>query len=237
MNESMKRERAYRMQTLYRQSPNNISHQPRKIAVLAILLFAISGLVSGFAVGAFVHPGTGTGNTSNTDSLTTPGAQNNKTAVSTGTLTPVKLGWPVFMPPYAHSQKADATTSYTINIQIVDQSISQEKGNPVSAPGITCKIWLTKDDNITDEIQANNNQRLKSVDTINEPFPGEILGALNFDPGTPQTQQTNGNGQVTWKYTIATSVDPGDYHLVVLADWNGVHYNWSWLNITIKKAD
>ncbi len=223
------------MQTLYRQSPNNVSQQSRKIAVIAILLFALSGLVSGFAVGAFVHPGTGTN--ANTGPGTTTVAQNTKTSVSTGTLTPVKLGWPVFNLPITYIQKADATTPYIINIQVVDQSKSPEKGNPVLAPGITCKIWLTKDGNINDEIQANDNQRLKSVDTIDEPFPGEIPGALNFDPSTPQTQQTNGNGQATWKYTIATSVDPGGYHLVVLVDWNGIHYNWSWLNITIKKAD
>jgi hypothetical protein len=49
------------MQTLSSQYPHNINQQTRKIAVVAIILFAISGLISGFAVGAFVHPKTQTG--------------------------------------------------------------------------------------------------------------------------------------------------------------------------------
>ena len=40
-----------------------------------------------------------------------------------------------------------------------------------------------------------------------------------------------------WNYTVAQSVDPGTYYLMVLTDWDGVHFNWSWVNMTIKKAN
>ena len=224
------------MQTSYRQSPTRLSSQTRKIATVAILLFALSGLISGFAVGAFVRPKPATGTTHNTGSGTISIAQNTKTPVSTRTTTPVKLGWPEFLTPPPYIQRANDTTSYTITLQIVDQSIDPKHGNPVHVAGITCKIWLTKDGNVDGNIQANDNERLKSVSTIAQPFPGETTGAFNFDPSTPQTQLSNGNGQATWKYTVATSVDPGNYNLVALVDWNGVHYQWIWENIEIKKA-
>ncbi len=226
----------YRMQTLYRKNPTKLSPQTRKIATGAILLFALSGLISGFAVGAFVHLKPATGTTHNTGSGTKPIAQNTRTPVITSTLTPVKLGWPVFQQPFTFRQIANGTTFYTVTIQVVDRSIDASHGNPVHATGITCKIWLTKDANVSGNIQTGNDGRLKSVDTINQPFPGEIVGALNFDPSTQQVRLSDANGQATWKYTISTSVDPGSYQLVVLADWNGIHYNWSWANIEIKKA-
>ncbi|HEY6542239.1 MAG TPA: hypothetical protein VIZ18_14950, partial [Ktedonobacteraceae bacterium] len=52
------------MQTLSSRRSSGLNPQSRKIAVFAILLFALSGLISGFAVGAFVRPKIGgTGNT------------------------------------------------------------------------------------------------------------------------------------------------------------------------------
>src|SRR6266496_4796400 len=84
------------MQTASSQYPNNINQQTRKIAVVAILLFALSGLISGFAVGAFVHPkaqtGTGTGATG---SSTTPIAHVTHTPPTALTQTPKELGYPV----------------------------------------------------------------------------------------------------------------------------------------------
>jgi len=221
------------MQMLAGQNRNGLSKQSRKIALFAILLFALSGLISGFAVGAFVRPRLGTG-TPPTGSGTAPIGQNTKTPVTTITSSPKKLGWPVFMQSPNLRQIANGATTYTVTIQVVDQSIDPGHGNPVHVSGISCKIWLTKESNISEIIQADNDARLKSVDTLNEPFPGEMAGALIFDPATQQTQPSDANGQATWRYSVATSVNPGDYNLVVLADWNGAHYNWAWLQIVIK---
>ena len=45
------------MQTLTEQrQTNNVSSQSRTIVVVAMLLFALAGLISGFAVGAFIRP-------------------------------------------------------------------------------------------------------------------------------------------------------------------------------------
>jgi hypothetical protein len=83
---------------------------------------------------------------------------------------------------------------------------------------------------------------LQNVNTIQKPLTGRAqdqsyqeIQALNFDTGTQQTQLSNVKGRVTWKYQVASSVAPGDYDLVVLSDWDGKYYNWSWANIEIKK--
>src|SRR5436189_6482976 len=57
MYNSIRRERPYNMQTLSGQgSANNLKNQSRAIAVISIILFAIAGLLSGFAVSAFTRP-------------------------------------------------------------------------------------------------------------------------------------------------------------------------------------
>ncbi len=94
------------MQTASSQYPNNINQQTRKIAVVAILLFALSGLISGFAVGAFVHPkvqtGTGTG-TGASGSRTTPIAHATPTQSTTAVVENVILDEPVINQGRANS--------------------------------------------------------------------------------------------------------------------------------------
>src|SRR5260370_169118 len=125
------------MQTFSHQHPNTLDQQSRRIAVIAILLFAFSGLISGFAVGAFVRPNLGAGTTSHTGSARTPVPQ--------------------------------------------------------------------------------------------------ITNALNFAPGVSQIQPTDANGQVMWNYTVGTFVDPGTYYLVVLMDWQGQSFDWSWRLVAISR--
>jgi hypothetical protein len=59
---------------------------------------------------------------------------------------------------------------------------------------------------------------------------------LQFDSATLQTQVCNDQGQAKWNYTVSPSVAPGSYDLVVLTDWQGKSFIWSWFHITIKKA-
>src|SRR5260370_11537647 len=109
------------MQTASSQYPNNINQQTRKIAVVAILLFAFSGLISGFAVGAFVHTkaqrGTATG-TGTTGTGTTPVVRVTHTPVSTTTTVHVNLDLPV-IGDYSTFQIANGSTSYTFSAQII----------------------------------------------------------------------------------------------------------------------
>ena len=123
---------------------------------------------------------------------------------------------------------ANGNTPYTVTAQAVDK-----KGQPIYSQSITCKLWLTEDNNVNANMPAS---RLVSVDTLAQPFPKEE-GALNFAETTPQTQPCNNNGQGQWSYTVSPSIKHGIYYLVVLMDWDGIHYNWSWITITIKKAD
>src|SRR5262249_31908455 len=58
---------------------------------------------------------------------------------------------------------------------------------------------------------------------------------LNFDATTPQVQPCN-QGQGNWKFTISSTVSPGDYFIVGLTDWQGMHYNWSWYQFRVVNA-
>ena len=220
------------MQTVADRSSNNVSSQTRTIAFLAVFLFAFSGLISGFAVGAFIHPKAGSGSNAASGN-TQPQVQKTKGSTPTGSPHPTFLGDPV-LSLNSYVQKADSSTTYSISVQAVDQSIDKHHGKPIHASDITCKLWLTKDGNVNGNMPSD---RLRSVSTLQAPFPKEIAGALIFSSDISQVQSSNTNGRATWNYTVSTSVNSGTYYLVVLLDWNGVHYNWSWAAITVKKAD
>jgi hypothetical protein len=218
------------MQTLSRQHPNPINQQTRKIAFFAILLFALSGLISGFAVGAFVHSKPRGSGTTPTSSKTTPVAQITRTVNLT--IHPRRLGDPVVTQANSF-EKADGSTPYTFTAHAVDASIDRHHGNQVYASGITCKIWLQRIPG--DNTVSLPQERLKKMD-IQEPLTGdEIPNALTFSSGASQIQPTDSNGQVSWNYNISPSVDQGQYYLVVLMDWQGQYADWSWRFVTITK--
>ena len=204
--------------------------------MFAILLFALAGLISGFAVGAFVHPkngginGTGTGITP-----VTQGTQ----ATTSAPIHPVRLGDPVINVYHSH-EIADGTTNYVFTVYAVDQSIDKHNGKRISATGISGKLWLQ---HIPNDDFANlppvslPDSRLRKLDIQGPLTNEEIAGALNFASGAAQIQQTDASGQITWNYTVATSVPPGHYYLVVLLDWNGQESNWSWRLVTIASSN
>ncbi len=223
------------MQTASSQYPNNINQQTRKIAVVAILLFALSGLISGFAVGAFVHPkvqtGTGTG-TGASGSRTTPIAHATPTQSTTAVVENVILDEPVInQGDYTYFQIANGSTTYTFSAQIINKNKT-----PIQASGVTCKLWLTKDGNVNAILRANNFAIPSTIDNIQQPFPKEAVGAFNYIAPSQQTQPCAPTGKTSWSYTISQSVAPGAYNLVVLADWKGKSFQWSWVVIKIKKA-
>ena len=223
------------MQTASSQHPNNINQQTSKIAVIAILLFALSGLISGFAVGAFVHPKAQTGSGAgigNTVPKTTPIAHATHTTVPTTTVEHINLDLPVISQgDYSYFQIANGNTNYTFSAQIINKN-----KNPIQASDVTCKLWLTKDGNVNSILRADNYALLRSVDTIQQPFPKEVVGAFNYIAPSQQIQPCAPSGKTSWSYTISQSVNPGTYNLVVLADWRGKSFNWSWVNIIIKKS-
>ncbi len=199
-----------------------------------MLLFAFAGLISGFAVGAFIRPGQHSQPPGQTRLPTPPPTNKLTTPTNTPhTQHPLPLGYPKIL-QVNYMAVADDNSAYTFTVQATDQSNGRRAaGDPMHQTGITCKLWLTKDGNVSANMPTD---RLKAADSLSQPFPHEEPGSLDFyDPSTPQTQMCNAKGQATWNYKVATSVEPGQYFLVVLTDWNGVHWSWSWAAVRIKK--
>jgi len=232
-SQQYKREQHTIMQTATKERitgpTNHISPQSRTIAIVAVVLFALSGLISGFSVGAFIHPkltSTGPG----TSATQPPIAQQTPVAGKTPhPQRPFVLGEPKIV-DYTYTEVANNSTSYTFTGQ-VENSLDR----PVLKSGITCKIWLTQNGNTVSVINADNFKRLKEIATIQDPFPQEVVGGLMFPAATPQTQLCNTSGNTSWNYTVSTSVDPGIYFIVLLTDWDGVHYNWYSAGINITR--
>lgn len=208
---------------------NNQRTRSRGIVIAAFTLFALSGLLIGFAVGAFTRARQpGQPQIDNTGSTTT--AIQAKTPQTTSTTVhAVPLGWPVV--DKESTVEATDGTSYTFTAHAVDRSIDgKAHGKAVHASGITCKLWLTKAEAYltAKELQPNY---------IQNPIGGEIPGSLIFSSATSQTQPCD-NGQGSWTYQVSPTVKPGSYYLTVLTYWDNVHYNWYWSLITIvKKAN
>lgn len=240
MYEDIRRERFLRMQTLTRPVNGNTgASQARTITVVAVILFALSGLITGFAFGAFVHLSPTKPTTPPVSTVPIVQKSGGTTPVATKTVQPAFLAPPGIIQYPTFAEIADSTTDYTLSIQAIDKT----SGNAIHASGITCKAWLVK--RIPGKaILDLPLPILKNVNTLQNQITGTVQGqqfneitGLNFDGTTSQTHNCDANGQATWKYQISSTVDPGNYDLVVLTDWNGVHYNWSWVNITIKQAN
>jgi hypothetical protein len=217
-------------------APNNSGNtRSQVIAITAISLFALAGLLLGFTFGALNRP---------SHTATQPPPQKPKPIVSnqpspTQTQTveqKVQLGCPSLDGPWSGvpDLPADGTTSYTITAQAMDKSIDNTtacgKGKPVQKPGITCRLWLSKTSTFPNSILGNVNALAQQT------IPGEVQAGLAYDPTTPETQMCNANGQATWKFTISPSVDHGKYFIMVLTDWGGGYANWSWYIVRITRA-
>jgi hypothetical protein len=205
---------------------NNEGTQSRMVAIIAILLFALAGLISGFAVGAFVRPNQPHQATNPNQPINPPvqGKAGTPTPTPTSTL-PQLLGVPIIKTSQ-YSEIADGATGYTFTAQAIDK-----QQQPIHNAGITCKMWLTHDEKVNNNMPTN---RLTDIDTLAQPFPKEVANALIFNSATPQVQQCAA-GQGNWNYNLASSLKSGTYYLVVLTDWSGVHYNWSWSQIIVKR--
>jgi hypothetical protein len=223
MYQEARRGRVLHMQTLTRPGSSGLNQQSRRIGMLAILLFALSGLISGFALGAFVKPKIA-GLTLNSGG-TTPVVQGTKTPTSVPALKPEYLYYPK-VDQSTSKEFADGQTFYTFSAHATDVH-----HNRIHTTGITCKLWLTKD-----KILPQTHE-WRPVTALNMPIAGEIPNSLLFDQTTSQIQQCDGNGQATWKYQVSSTIDPGDYYLAVITDWAGVYYNIWWQFVIIKKAN
>jgi len=218
--------------------------QVQTVMITAITLFALSGAILGFAVGAFTHQHSSqpTTNISGNNKKQTPVvvAKTPKATTTTVANTALPIGCP------AINAGVDVTgTAYTVTLQTMDKTgvvngkckIELEK--PVTANGITCRIWLenAKDGNPNPMIDAADEARFKDLANLTSPFPHEISNGLVFDSTTSQTQ-TCAKGLGTWKVSLSPDLPKGNYVILGLTNWNGTYYNYSWSYvITVKEKN
>ncbi|HEY5004473.1 MAG TPA: hypothetical protein VII61_15025 [Ktedonobacteraceae bacterium] len=232
----------------YRPQPDQQANRggaPRSqvILIVALLLFSVAGLASGFSVGALTRTQQAKQNNAQTMPAIQPQAKQTAIPQATKTvdLMAVGIGCPKPITPIPSAiQKADNTTTYTLEAQIVDKSIEKQsacgQGKALKVSGITCKIWITKDQDSLRNLKQTSNKLLTDIKKLQGAFPHEKTNTLLFN-GNSQVQNCNPNGTTNWKYSIASNTDPGTYFIAVLADWKGILQNWAWIQITVMKAN
>lgn len=236
------------MQTLSSRTSNSLSPQSRKVAVFAVLLFALAGLISGFAVGGFVRPKIGGVGSTGGNNINNPVVQQTKTATPT-TSGPQPMKIPIPTIDNVDTFNVPNGTTYTLTAHL-DHVVGRD-GQPVHAGNLTCKLWLISQvpgdqkvsipsDILTNVSGLSNTFSVQATSRDGTPLPGvsypEIQPGFVFNGSTPQTHSCRTDGEVTWRYQISPQATPGKYTLVVLYDWSGKHYNWYWVNITIRQA-
>jgi hypothetical protein len=210
-------------------SQNSGPARTQSLIITAITLFALSGLIIGFAVGAVTRPQQAAQPTAVT--TVNPVAQKAQPTTAPKTQ-PVPLGCPIINQSDGEGV-ADGTTSHTFQAQAADKSGECFHGKAVQSAGITCKLWLSK---IPDNGKVDIGGAWKNVKTVSQPFTGEVQNGLMFDSTTPQTHPCDDKGLGKWTFSISPDVKHGAYYLVVLTDWDGQYANWSWVNFTVKKT-
>jgi hypothetical protein len=217
------------------------------ILIVALLLFSVAGLASGFSVGALTGKISKTATPAPITNIMPPVKGQSATPIPKSTVKVIPLGCPQVLPSSSIymglSQLPDGATSYTFSAQAVDTKGDQPgKGiycaaanQSIHMTGITFKLWIIKH-------VGNKTLTFPNLGKITQPIAGKVNGKdfpelqneLQFGT-TPQIQQSNNQGQVTWKYKINPDLKDGTYTLVVLTDWQGKTSNWSWRDLVVKK--
>ncbi len=218
------------MQAASRPPSSGLSSQSRRIAIFAILLFGLSGLISGFAMGAFIRPKIPGVTTNGGSGITPPVSQGTSTTRSSPGSKNLYVALPK-LSSFSYTETADGATQYTASTVILDKSTNQ----PIQNTDVTCKLWLAKDfEDSNDLLKANNYAILTDVGNLQQPFSTEEQNALHFIAPSQQTMACTPHGNTSWTYTISPSVKSGSYYLFVVDDWKGKHFNWWAQAIRIK---
>ncbi len=205
------------------------------VLIVALLLFSVAGLSSGFFIGAMGRPKPQQPSANTQPGIVAQSSPAGQTATVTHdvpTTTIVPLGYPVTTVPF--NQIANGTTIYTVTAYPVDQSIDKGHGKQVHATNITCKLFLTKEKNITNALLGAKDNQLKNVAMLSQPLPKEESNAMQFQ-GTQQTKACAAQGNTIWNYQLAPTLPAGVYYLVVLTDWEGQRFNWYQSEINVTK--
>lgn len=199
-----------------------------------LLYFSLAGLLTGFAIGGFaahlsprstLHPSL------LISSSPTVSGQHPSTPATTS-LENVSISVSGIMRgDYVGQERADGTTGYQLLVQIVNK----RDRTPIISTDVLCRLWLTDDIQATNAALSADDYTLPKNPTLfGQPFPQELVGALNFTSASQQTQSCAPHGKTKWTYTLASSVLSGAYYLAVLADWKGVSYSWYMVGIKVS---
>lgn len=211
--------------------------QYQSIIITAITLFALSGAILGFTIGAFTHPRAPqqVANNNNNDN-NKPAAKPTTAVKPTATPTPSVVSQPVGCPGMNTTSNIDGIT-FTITLAVKNKV--QGTCDPAKEPNmindnVTCHIWLAKakDDQHPVIEQADENL-FNKPESFATPFPSEVPNGLVFSNGASQTQMCK-QGQANWSVSLSPTLAKGKYFIVGLTSW-GVFYNWSWSGLLIKK--
>lgn len=212
-------------------SQNSGPARTQSLIITAITLFALSGLIIGFAVGAVTRPKQAAQPTATP--ATNPIAHQAQPTTAPKT-DPQPLGCPI-IDQSDNVGVADGTTIHTFQMHTVDKSGKcAQSGKAIEAAGITCKLWLSKttDDALKGAAAVNTD-----IKAIAQPIKGEVENSLTFtDSQHPQTQMCDNQGHGFWKFSVSPTVKKGSYWLIIMVDWDGKFYNLSWVPFTVNKA-
>ncbi|GCF07078.1 hypothetical protein [Dictyobacter arantiisoli] len=221
-------------QTARPQQNNSGNSQVQSIIITAITLFALSGAILGFAVGAFTHQHPSTNQTANngksphsqpavtTQKTATPSPTTTTTAVLTAELGCPAVDLATGLTPNTYSVRV--TAKYKNKNDPNCNDINKEK--TMTAAGNTCRIFLAKaKDNSPENIQADQT-RFKDPTTFDQTFPTEISGLVIAN--NQSLTQPCTNGVATWdNLSLSPSLAKGHYYIVGVTA-NPAHYNFSW---------
>jgi hypothetical protein len=221
---------------------NSKNSQTQKIVITAITLFALSGLMMGFAVGAFTRPQKQAPVKQAVVHTTVAKQPTPKpTTAQVVDVAAVGIACPIITPS-SYAQNADGNTDYTVKAEIQDQTTSKNSpipgcgsGKDLHAAGLMCKIWVTR--NIDSLRNLAKSGDLSPVTNLQNAFPKEETDAFQFDNNQQSVQPCSQTGQTTWSYKLSPNLQPGNYFLAVVADWQGTVFNWGWQGIAIHSQN
>jgi hypothetical protein len=218
--------------------------QVQSMIITAITLFALSGLMVGFTVGAFTHPRSTPQTHKDTKvPVLAVGKSPTPTQAPTVDLATVRIGCPI-PGSYSTDQVPDGITDYTFSAQIVDKSIDNTsacgKGKPLAMPDLSCKMWLVKEQDdvrkLGERISKMPDGQRQAAWNLQVPFPKEDTQALQMDNGSSTSMNCNPTGgETTWHYKLSPALKPGTYYIAVLANWHGAYSNWTWVPLMVAK--
>ncbi|GCE27743.1 hypothetical protein KDA_32270 [Dictyobacter alpinus] len=199
------------------------------LIITAITLFALSGAILGFAIGAFTHPRAPQQVANNNNNNNNKPAAKPTTAVKpTATPTPSVIAQPVGCPAMTTASNLDGMT---FTVTLVVKNKVQGTCDPAKEPNmindnVTCRIWLAKAKDDKHPVIENDEKLFNKPESFATPFPNEVPNGLVFSNGASQTQMCK-QGQANWTVNLSPNLPKGKYFVVGLTNW-GTYYNWSW---------